>query len=221
MADSIVARRDSPPTLSKSCSDKLALKQCMSLLSSPTSLLVSPTNAYLDTLILPRSRYRPEACERSFGAEGRMKPVATQTWSGGYAFHPFKFDTTELAFKYSRHNAGASLIGPTKGCNISAVWNPYIQETLINGVLQGRKQTDPRGASALSKARMFSQYLEVHSMQEMRWSHGSVAIFDHTSLKKSDALKVRRQVKTMAKEKALKGWDGNSDDNVGNRHLDP
>lgn len=221
MADFIVARADSPRTLSKSCSDKLALKQCTSLLSLPTSLLVSPANAYLDTLILPHSRYRSEACDRSFGTEGRMKPVATQIWSGGYAFHAFQIKITELDFKYSRRNAGASLIGPTKGCNISAVWNPYIQETLINGVLQGRKQTDPSGASALSKARIFSQYLGVHSMLEMRRSHGTVAISDYTSLKKSDSLEGRRQVKTTAKEKALKGRDGNSDDKVGNSRLDP
>lgn len=212
MIDVRVARGDSPPTLSKSCSDKLALKQCTSLLSAPTSLLVSPANAYLDTLILPHSRYRPEACERSFGVGGRMEPVATQIWSGAYAFHPFKVNTTDLDFKYSRRNAGASLTGETKGCNISAVWNPHIQETLINGVLQGRKQTDPRGASALSKSRVFSLFLEIHSVLEMqRWA-GTGAIFDYQSLKQLEALEDRRQVKTKAKEKALRGWSESSDD---------
>jgi len=216
----MIARGDSPPTLSKSCSDKLALKQCTSLLSSATSLLVSPGNAYLDTLILPHSRYRPQACERSFGAEGRMNPVATQIWPGGYAFHPFKVDTTELDFKYSRRNAGASPTGETKGCNIAAVWNPHVQETLINGVLQGRKQTDPRGASALSKSRMFSLFSEIQSALEIRNWVGTVAMPDYQTLKKSDALEHRRRVKTEVKEKALRGWSGSSDDNLVNSYLD-
>lgn len=159
MNEFVEARRDAPPTLSKSCSDKLALKQCTSILSSTTSLLISPENAYLDTLILPQSQYRPEACERSFGPQGRMQPIADRIWGDGHAFHPFRVRTTNLDFSYSRRNAMANSKGESKGCNISVVWTLGLQETLINGVLQGRKQTDPKGASALSKAKIWELFL--------------------------------------------------------------
>ncbi|UKZ74065.1 hypothetical protein TrVFT333_001720 [Trichoderma virens FT-333] len=77
------ARGDAPPTLSKSCSDKIALKQCTSLLSSLASLLVNPANAYIDTLVLPESQFSAAACERAFSAVGRMKPVAGKQWAEG------------------------------------------------------------------------------------------------------------------------------------------
>ncbi|KXX79269.1 tRNA-specific adenosine deaminase 1 [Madurella mycetomatis] len=65
------ARGDAPPTASKSCSDKLALKQCTSLLSSLTSLFVSPRRAYLSTLVLPASQFSETGCRRCFsGGDG-------------------------------------------------------------------------------------------------------------------------------------------------------
>ena len=67
------ARGDAPPTLSKSCSDKIALKQSTSLLSSLAALLVDPKGAYIDTLVLPLSQYSSTACERAFAASGRME----------------------------------------------------------------------------------------------------------------------------------------------------
>ncbi len=63
------SRADAPPTLSKSCSDKLALRQCTSLLLSPTALLVGPRDAYARTLVLPRSRYSAAGCRRAFSGE--------------------------------------------------------------------------------------------------------------------------------------------------------
>lgn len=80
------ARGDAPPTLSKSCSDKIALKQCTSLLSSLASLLVHPANAYIDTLVLPESQYSAVACERAFSGTGRMKSLVGKQWNEGYAF---------------------------------------------------------------------------------------------------------------------------------------
>jgi tRNA-specific adenosine deaminase 1 len=64
------SRGDAPPTASKSCSDKLALKQCTSLLSSLTSLFVSPAGVYLSTLVLPESQFSAVACRRCFSAAG-------------------------------------------------------------------------------------------------------------------------------------------------------
>ncbi|KAI0552278.1 adenosine deaminase/editase [Xylaria curta] len=109
------SRGDAPPTLSKSCSDKLSLHQCTSLLSSVTSLLVSPEHAYISTLILPAAQYSASGCRRAFSdglhqnedassrQEARMAPLTTQTQgASGYAFRPFSVETTDLEFVFSR-----------------------------------------------------------------------------------------------------------------------
>ncbi len=200
------ARADSPITLSKSCSDKLALKQCTSLLSSPLSLLVSPENAYIDTLILPHDQYRQQACERAFGPTGRMLPVVGSTWPIGYHFRPFRVETTEIAFPYSRRAAGANPDG-YKGSNISAVWTPRHQETLINGVLQGRKQTDPLGASALSRMQIWKLFHELGGLMHLSALRNDLKLSSYTHLKKSQKLEHRRRVKVDVKSEALKGWN--------------
>ncbi|KAJ5740411.1 hypothetical protein N7493_000283 [Penicillium malachiteum] len=92
------SRTDAESTRSKSCSDKLALKQVSSLLSWQTSHLVAPTqNAYLAGLILPEDEISRVACERSFGENGRMKALRERHWTGettddtlGYRFFPFQ-----------------------------------------------------------------------------------------------------------------------------------
>ncbi|KAI1323932.1 adenosine deaminase/editase [Xylariaceae sp. FL0255] len=105
------ARGDAPASLSKSCSDKLSLKQCTSLLSSLPSLLVSPENVYLSTLILPRAQYSASGCQRAFSCSSldtdpankpRMAPLSDKIWGGGYAFKPFEVKTTDLEFAFSR-----------------------------------------------------------------------------------------------------------------------
>lgn len=92
------ARTDAESTRSKSCSDKLALRQVSSLLSWETSHLIAPTkNAYLAGLILPENEISRVGCERSFGENGRMSALKGLSWPGttsngeiGYQFHPFQ-----------------------------------------------------------------------------------------------------------------------------------
>ena len=200
------ARADSPITKSKSCSDKLALKQCTSLLSSPVSLLVSPQNAYIDILILPSQQYRQEACERAFGPAGRMLPAATSTWSGGYRYRPFCVETTEIDFQYSRRAAITNTV-ICKGSNVSAVWIPCHQETLINGVLQGRKQTDQRGASALSRVQTWNLVMEIIGLLDVPALTNILKNPSYLDMKSSQNLEQRRRVKVEVKSEALKGWD--------------
>ncbi|RAH73514.1 tRNA-specific adenosine deaminase [Aspergillus aculeatinus CBS 121060] len=74
------ARADADSTKSKSCSDKLALRQVSSLLSTETALLVRVTaSAYLAGVVLPETEISKVGCERAFGREGRMKGLV-----GGY-----------------------------------------------------------------------------------------------------------------------------------------
>ncbi|KAL8901060.1 MAG: hypothetical protein Q9207_005381 [Kuettlingeria erythrocarpa] len=199
-------------TLSKSCSDKLAFKQCTSILSSCTSLLVNPANAYLDSLILPKSQYVAHACDRCFGPAGRMRPVANRTWSGGYAFRPFRVETTKHDFVYSRRSMPASS-RELRTSNIAAVHNPHVQEALVVGRLQGRKKFDWKGASAICSKRMWMTTLQVlaalrtprllqqvsESSQVRRWK--DTVLF-------SD----RQQVKADVRAEALAGWIRNDGD---------
>ena len=104
----ISARPDAPATLSKSCTDKIALKQCTSLLNAPAALLLDPRTAYLRTLILPESQHVPAATTRAFGSSGRMAPLCSetsQTWPHAYTFRPFEVQTVSHEFEWSRRSA--------------------------------------------------------------------------------------------------------------------
>lgn len=198
------ARPDSPTTLSKSCSDKLALKQCTSLLSSLGALLISPKNAYLDTLVLPSSRFVPSACQRAFSAEGRMASIANRRWPGGYSYRPFKVRRTSREFDYM-HRASASGL-PSKPSNVSALWTASLQETLINGVLQGRKQVDPRGGSAVCRLKLSRLVLETLARLALPALAPVVASPRYSDLKKAGILQDRRLAKKETTEAALSGW---------------
>lgn len=211
-ADSFIARADSPQTLSKACSDKLAMKQGTSLLSSCTSLLVNPANAYLESLILPKAQYIVHACDRSFGPTGRMKPVANQNWSGGYSFRPFKVGTTDHEFAYSRRSKPASS-KELRTSNVAAVYNPRLHEALVVGRLQGRKKLDPKGASAICSKRMWKITLQVLAALGTPRLLQQVLESSHVrGWKKSVLFADRRQVKADVRAKALEGWVRNDGD---------
>ncbi|KAF7125227.1 hypothetical protein CNMCM5793_001405 [Aspergillus hiratsukae] len=131
------ARADAEATLSKSCSDKLALRQVSSLLSYETSLLVAPTrNAYIEGLILPEEEISRVGCERCFSAAGRMKMLNGRFWPAhdsvrygyGYRFHPFRVlsvpnDLIETIWPFRKPKpTSAEAPRKNKPGNVSAVW---------------------------------------------------------------------------------------------------
>ena len=128
--------------------------------------------------------------------------MAGKTWSQGYAFRPFQMKTTHLEFSFSRRSTLADPNSQSKGSNISAVWTPRLQETLINGVLQGRKQTDPKGASQLSRNKMWTL------CQDTDRTLGRSLLVDPSSMahKRTGPLATRQQVKEDAKKEALRVW---------------
>ena len=206
------ARADSPQTLSKSCSDKLALKQCTSLLSSHTSLLVSPGDAYLRSLVLPETQYVAKACARSFGPAGRMKAVNDHQWSGGYAFHPFDVRTTKHEFVYSRRSKPTTS-KELRTSNIAAPVNPHLQEALILGRLQGRKKLDPKGVSAISSKRMWNLTVQVlAALGTPRLLQTIPQSLDVRALKDWTLFADRQRVKDDVRAGALKGWVRNDGD---------
>lgn len=168
------ARPDAPPTLSKSCSDKLAQHQATSLLLSPTSILIHPRNAYLQTLILPEPRHSEPACRRAFSArppDGRMRGFATTAAAaaaegggrGGYAYRPFAVQTTAVEFAFSQRSLTQSTAtGKVAPTPTSLLWTPTgVEENTIGGTLQGRKQCDPRGACSASRRKLWGLAVEV------------------------------------------------------------
>ena len=114
---------------------------------------------------------------------------------------PFVVRTADAEFVHSRRHLSATN-QTMKGSNISAVWNNVLQETLVNGVVQGRKQTDPLGASALSRARMFQMAADVREQfKDIPSRLGLSRIGD-----RRQSLADRETVKEEVRSKALKGW---------------
>ena len=201
--------------MSKSCSDKLALKQCTSLLDRNTCRLVNPRNAYIRSLVIPLSEYREGACQRAFGPEGRMKPMVGKEWPGGYRYQPFITQVCHGEFLFSRRSVLSSR-GPAKGSNISAVWNKDLRETLVNGVLQGRKQTDPRGASSISQQSM--SLLLSQTIEKLRSRNKENGLLQANVC--TAALHDREHVKVEVRSTALKGWIRNTKHNLMVEHLE-
>ncbi|KAL2127953.1 hypothetical protein VTI74DRAFT_9930 [Chaetomium olivicolor] len=230
------ARGDAPPTSSKSCSDKLALKQCTSLLCSLTSLFVAPERVYLTSLILPESQFSEAACRRCFSAgtpaggsteddgewqartEGRMAPVRGKVWEGtGYAFNPFRVETTEREFEFSRRGIQAS-IGKSNikmiASNLAVAWTKdgEVEEGLIGGVLQGRKAFDLKGASLTSRMKMWAAAVEIGAALGAEGISEELAKGSYDGVKDGVFSVGRRRVKEEVRQGALKGWLRNTGD---------
>lgn len=206
------SRPDAPPTLSKSCTDKIALKQATSLLSSTTSLLISPRNAYLHSLTLPASQYVPQACTRAFSRSGRLKDLSDEAiakWKGGYRWRQFKVDPTTREFTWSRRRVSSG--EKAVASNLSAAWTPSWQETLIGGVLQGRKQFDPRGASAICRRSVWKSAVQVAALVGLPVVLEALSKKTYTEVKSSPDLTERRTVKKDISS-ILKGWLKNTGD---------
>jgi tRNA-specific adenosine deaminase 1 len=206
------SRPDAPPTLSKSCTDKLALCQGTSLLSSVSSLLIHPSNAYITSLILPSSQYVPKSIERAFGTSGRLAGVDARArqWKGGYVWKGFEMKTTEREFTWSRR----MVLPETKSVasNLSAVYTPGWTETLIGGVLQGRKQLDPRGASRVCRRRIWDVAVKVAAVVGGEMVVRVLGKERYKAVKADEVLNERRRVKEDIKTAGLKGWVKNTGD---------
>lgn len=211
------SRGDAPPTLSKSCSDKLALAQCTSLLNSLASLLVCPGNTYLDSIILPASQRSSTGCRRAFSASGRMAAARERSgdWRGGYRFREFRVDATDLEFAWSRRSVEARAGGRLAASNLAVAWTGHgLEEATLGGTLQGRKAFDVKGASFASRRKMWALSLEVAGMLGVGMLHARDALMaaNYGEVKKSGLLAARRRVKQDVQAGALRGWARNEGD---------
>ncbi|KAH0596792.1 hypothetical protein MHUMG1_05100 [Metarhizium humberi] len=205
------ARGDAPPTLSKSCSDKITLKQCTSLLSSLTSLLVDTSSAYIDTLVLPGSQYSAAGCQRAFSE--RVNNLMNVSWPGGYQFRPFTVETTDEEFELSRKTIRerSESIAPS---NIAAAWSATgVEETILGGVIQGRKPFDVKGASKMSRRQLWLAAREVsNSLNGYGGIRQLLSSKTYQDVKNGELLADRRHVKQHVRTTALAGWIPNLGD---------
>lgn len=94
--------------------------------------------------------------------------------------------------------------------NLSAVWTPVWEETLIGGVLQGRKQFDVRGASRICRRGMWKAAVQVAALA------GVAVVSDRLGKRRYGELKdgegsARKRVKEDVKG-VLGGWVTNTGD---------
>lgn len=163
------ARADAEISMSKSCSDKLMLKQFTGLLSTPVrQLLCSDQATFLKRLIVHADRYHAVGYERAFAAHGRLLAVPQETISQARFFNvvPLSLSCPRFEFEKSISQGGS------KVSNLSAIWlagvgnGQPVVEALVNGVKQGFKQFDarPAKASVLSRKRMLELGLAIEAL---------------------------------------------------------
>ena len=147
-----------------------------------------------------------------------MNAVADEHWVGGFSFRPFQIRTVSGEFAFSRR--GVCTTGKKlKGANVSAVWTPDFQETIINGVLQGRKQGDPRGASIVSRMRTWRLLSGICKQISTPLYTHFTSVSTYSDFKNMTNLSQRKTVKAHVRKDALRGWIQNVEDNFGLSNL--
>ena len=99
-----------------------------------------------------------------------------------------------------------------QGCAASNLSAVYVEggpvEVLINGTMQGRKMGDIRGASGLSRRRMWSDVARV--LQNLDTPMASYTTY--AQFKEQSPLAERQAAKSTARSLALRGWQRNGGD---------
>lgn len=96
--------------------------------------------------------------------------------------------------------------------NLSAVWTPGWQETVIGGVLQGRKQFVPRGASKICRRGVWEVSLQIAAVVGVPALVNGLGRVTYREVKEGEMLEARRKVKGDVRGSALKGWVDNTGD---------
>ena len=151
------ARADAQPSLSKSCTDKLTVKQLTSLLAFPADILLEMTSAaFLKSLVVPEKQYNATGFSRAFRSTGRMKCLPDLDGSKFFDVEILPNDFPSFPFK---KDPGQSLV--QKASNTSTLWIRapaqnvnHTTEILLNGVKQGYKQSSPDIRKQSSVCRM-------------------------------------------------------------------
>jgi tRNA-specific adenosine deaminase 1 len=152
--------------------------------------------------------------------QGKAEGEVSGRCEGGYRFKGLLVRGTRREFEFSRRRRENGGVEAGEGgqevqlvpSNLAAAWTPYGDESLIGGVLQGRKQFDPRGASMICRKRMWELAAEVAAIVDVPDITRALRAGLYELVKASGLLEERRRVKAEVKEKALKGWVRNEGD---------
>ncbi|EXJ81219.1 hypothetical protein A1O3_07509 [Capronia epimyces CBS 606.96] len=163
------ARADAEPSLSKSCTDKLALKQFTGIISFPADLFVQRTaNAFIRTVVVYANQYNSTGYERAFASSGRLSSLSHL----GHFFSIESLPPEFSRFPFSKDDRSVDSRTQTrlKASNLSALWvnrpgqkKDDVLEVLVNGVKQGYKQWDerPAKASVASRRRLWEHGVKI------------------------------------------------------------
>lgn len=150
------ARGDAEVSWSKSCSDKLAVRECLGVLNATVDALIE--TVWLQSLVLPLGKGDENAMKRAFGKDGRLSDLQGRQMPGHYNFRPFGVEilpTGSPQFPFAKPKNERSKAG-----NVTSIWivgragkGTEASEVLINGVKQGWRQNseDFRKASVVCR----------------------------------------------------------------------
>jgi len=137
-------------------------------------------------------------------------PEVITNWPRGFSFRTPDIVTTDLESSFSKRSSSSDQ--KIKPSNVTAVYTPHIQETLIGGVLQGWKQGDPRAASAIARKSMWRTIVDVAEVLGSPILLQSACQPSYGEFKASSVLEARRRVSNEVKERTLQGWIPNVGD---------
>ena len=224
------ARRDAEATMSKSCTDKLTLKQVMSILCFPASLIIASTaNTYLSGLIVPSTRYSEEGFVRAFGPNGRLSSLQTWQLPASTQYRPFQIFVLPSDFEQFPFSRTDTAQGSIKAGNVSAVFvrrtlgsSMDTNETILGGVKQGHRpfESDPKKPSVACRLKLWEAVRSIiDSLQEKESIPVEIkqelsragAATTYAQLKASDLHADRRAAKGIV-TRSLGKWPKNSGD---------
>ncbi|KAM5534870.1 hypothetical protein V8D89_011425 [Ganoderma adspersum] len=156
-------RADSPPTLSMSCSDKIAAWNVLGIQGALASRLLRPV--YIDRVIIgeveqPMRQVVLEDCQRALYA--RLHSIAGLP-------APFQLNVPAIEFTSVPYPHSRSALTPeaTSGCNDSLCYiadSARTSEVLINGLRRGispKHRHNPKFRPVLSKLALYNLFKEV------------------------------------------------------------
>lgn len=218
------ARADAEISMSRSCSDKLMLKQFTGLLSFPLDLLIERTDAaYLSRMVVYQDQHNRQGYERAFDKQGRLREAVKSSHDGQSEARFFEVEVLPKGFRRFEFEKAVSredviMQENKKPSNISTIWiagddeNGSVVEVLVNGVKQGYKQFDHRESKAsvvcrrklLEKATRVDQLLKADFVKRgMRQDPSRIA--HYSEIKSMPQRHPRRHLKQRVFD-ALGGW---------------